>query len=292
MEEIEHRKTKIRSPRTNGFVERMNRTLLDECFRVQGRQTWYLEVDEIQRDLDRFMRYYNLERSHQGYRLKGRTPAQALMEALALPRSPKSFPLRRSTSRCQRLLEHHPGDSGVGQIRDLYSPIDFDTEQIREAAGDQQNAGCRAGVHRVESGLGHHDGRRPRREREVTPDVEQRTETDEQHRGRSSGTAQHRGHRCGHRKVEKMTAGARADQRQDDGNMGVYGSYDENPCDPEPAGAIQKPDTETYGARGPRPRISRKAMHGFVARTGAMRCRQCIEASEHSLALLCGNSRS
>lgn len=36
MEVIEHRTSKIRSPRTNGFVERMNRTLLDECFRVQG----------------------------------------------------------------------------------------------------------------------------------------------------------------------------------------------------------------------------------------------------------------
>jgi hypothetical protein len=59
MEDIEHRTTKIRSPRTNGFVERMNRTLLDECFRVQGRQTWYIGVDEIQRDLDRFLRYYN-----------------------------------------------------------------------------------------------------------------------------------------------------------------------------------------------------------------------------------------
>lgn len=59
MEDIEHRTTKIRSPRTNGFVERMNRTLLDECFRVQGRQTWYIGVAEIQRDLDRFMRYYN-----------------------------------------------------------------------------------------------------------------------------------------------------------------------------------------------------------------------------------------
>src|SRR5262249_2200913 len=33
MEGIEHRTTKVRSPRTNGFVERMNRTLLDECFR-------------------------------------------------------------------------------------------------------------------------------------------------------------------------------------------------------------------------------------------------------------------
>ncbi|MCQ3951555.1 MAG: hypothetical protein DPW14_17275 [Planctomycetes bacterium] len=31
--------TKVRSPRTNGFVERMNRTLLDECFRVKDRET-------------------------------------------------------------------------------------------------------------------------------------------------------------------------------------------------------------------------------------------------------------
>ena len=83
---------KVRSPRTNGFVERMNRTLLDECFRVQGRQTWYIGVDEIQRDLDRFLRYYNLERSHQGYRLKGRTPAQALMEALAVTEIPDIIP--------------------------------------------------------------------------------------------------------------------------------------------------------------------------------------------------------
>jgi len=82
MEDIEHRQTKPRSPRTNGFVERMNRTLLEECFKVQGRQTWYIEPDEIQRDLDRFIQYYNLERSHQGYRLRGRTPAQALLEAL------------------------------------------------------------------------------------------------------------------------------------------------------------------------------------------------------------------
>ena len=39
MEDFERRTTKMRSPRTNGFVERMNRTLLDECFRVAGRQT-------------------------------------------------------------------------------------------------------------------------------------------------------------------------------------------------------------------------------------------------------------
>jgi transposase InsO family protein len=97
MEGIEHRTTKVRSPRTNGFVERMNRTLLDECFRVQGRQTCYIGVDEIQRDLDTFLRYYNLERSHQGYRLKGRTPAQALREALGVEELPDIIPAQEET---------------------------------------------------------------------------------------------------------------------------------------------------------------------------------------------------
>jgi transposase InsO family protein len=91
LEEIEHRTTKIRSPRTNGFVERMNRTLLDECFRVAGRTTWYTDVAEIQRDLDVFLDYYNLRRSHQGYRLNGRTPAQALREALGIDDLPPLF---------------------------------------------------------------------------------------------------------------------------------------------------------------------------------------------------------
>jgi transposase InsO family protein len=93
MNDIEHRTTKIRHPQTNGFVERMNRTLLDECFRIAGRTTWYSTVEEIQRDLDRFLRYYNLERSHQGYRLKGRTPVQALREALGVAQIPDMIPI-------------------------------------------------------------------------------------------------------------------------------------------------------------------------------------------------------
>jgi transposase InsO family protein len=88
MEGIDHRTTRVRSPRTNGFVERMNRTLLDECFRVAGRTTWYTDTEEIQKDLDRFLEYYNLQRSHQGYRLSGRTPAQALREALGITELP------------------------------------------------------------------------------------------------------------------------------------------------------------------------------------------------------------
>ncbi len=57
-------RTKIRSPRTNGFVERMNRMLLNECFRIKGRTIWYISPEEIQRDLDQYLAFYNLKRSH------------------------------------------------------------------------------------------------------------------------------------------------------------------------------------------------------------------------------------
>ena len=95
LHDVEHRTTKVRSPRTNGFVERMNRTLLDECFRIKGRGKWYETPEEIQRDLDEYLAYYNLKRSHQGYRLKGRTPAQALREALGKKKLPPVVPIEQ-----------------------------------------------------------------------------------------------------------------------------------------------------------------------------------------------------
>jgi hypothetical protein len=55
----------------------------DECFRVQGRTKWYEGPDQIQRDLDTFMAFYNFRRTHQGYRVAGRTPAKALYDLIA-----------------------------------------------------------------------------------------------------------------------------------------------------------------------------------------------------------------
>ena len=105
MEEIEHRTTKVRSPRTNGFVERMNKTLLEECFQVEGRKTWYENPEHIQADLDKFLEYYNLKRSHQGYRLKGRTPAQALREALKLKKLPPFVPAAEEETKNEVMTE-------------------------------------------------------------------------------------------------------------------------------------------------------------------------------------------
>ena len=76
MDELEHLTTKIRSPWSNGFVERMNRKLFDECFRVQGRTSWYIEVEKIQRDMDKFLVWYNTKRTNQGKHCQERTPME------------------------------------------------------------------------------------------------------------------------------------------------------------------------------------------------------------------------
>jgi transposase InsO family protein len=74
LESIEHRTTRVRRPQSNGYVERLHRTLLDEHFRIKGREKWYESVEEMQADLNEFLKHYNHERSHQGRSMNGRTP--------------------------------------------------------------------------------------------------------------------------------------------------------------------------------------------------------------------------
>ena len=82
LEEIEHRTTRVRRPQSNGFVERLHRTLLDEHFRVMGRTKFYEGIDEMQADLDAFLVTYNTRRPHQGRAMNGRTPAKAFIDGL------------------------------------------------------------------------------------------------------------------------------------------------------------------------------------------------------------------
>jgi len=71
---IEHRRTKPRHAWTNGFVERLQDTILSELWRVACRRTYYTSLKQLERDLQAYLRFYNRERPHLGYRLKGRTP--------------------------------------------------------------------------------------------------------------------------------------------------------------------------------------------------------------------------
>lgn len=83
---IKHRRTKVRTPWTNGFVERFNRTILEEFLSVAFRRKWYYSVEQLQKDLDEWLRHYNFSRSHQGYRLNGNTPASVLLDMAKRPK--------------------------------------------------------------------------------------------------------------------------------------------------------------------------------------------------------------
>jgi len=91
LEGIEHRTTKVRRPQSNGFVERLHRTLLDEHLRIKGREKWYESVGEMQKDLDAYLHNYNHERTHQGRGMEGRTPYQAFLDGI-----PKKEPRRKA----------------------------------------------------------------------------------------------------------------------------------------------------------------------------------------------------
>lgn len=72
---IRHRRLPPRSPNLNGFVERLQGTILHEHYRIAFRLRFYLSADEVDDDLQGYLRHYNFERPHRGRRLQGATPA-------------------------------------------------------------------------------------------------------------------------------------------------------------------------------------------------------------------------
>ena len=86
LNEIEHTRIRVRHPQTNGSVERLNQTVQEEFYKVAFRKKLYGSIDEIQADLDEFMRWYNNERTNQGKYCQGRTPMETFMAGIDLYR--------------------------------------------------------------------------------------------------------------------------------------------------------------------------------------------------------------
>ena len=84
LEDIDHTKTKTKSPQTNGICERFHKTVLDEFYRVAFRKKIYRSLEELQEDLDEWLRYYNEERTLQGRWCYGKTPMQTFLDSKAL----------------------------------------------------------------------------------------------------------------------------------------------------------------------------------------------------------------
>ena len=82
VEDVDHSRTKTKSPQTNGIVERFHKTVLDEFYRVAFRKKIYRTIDELQADLDAWIAEYNERRPHQGRWCFGKTPMQTFLDAL------------------------------------------------------------------------------------------------------------------------------------------------------------------------------------------------------------------
>ena len=84
IEDIDHSKTKAKSPQTNGICERFHRTIQDEFYAIAFRKKVYRSILELQQDLDRWMNYYNQERTHTGKYCFGKTPMQTFIDSIPL----------------------------------------------------------------------------------------------------------------------------------------------------------------------------------------------------------------
>ena len=77
----DHTRTRAGRPQTNGAVERVQRTILEECWRPSFARSEVPRMAGLQADLETYLRYYNTERAHTGRYTQGRTPWQTLAGA-------------------------------------------------------------------------------------------------------------------------------------------------------------------------------------------------------------------
>jgi transposase InsO family protein len=84
--DIDHTRTKVRHPQTNGICERFHKTILQDFYQVAFRKKIYRTLEELQVDLDEWIKDYNERRPHSGKRCNGRTPMETFVDGIKICR--------------------------------------------------------------------------------------------------------------------------------------------------------------------------------------------------------------
>ena len=132
VENIDHSKTKAKSPQTNGLCERFDRTIQDEFYAIAFGKKVYRTIQELQTDLDRWMNYYNQDRTHTGKYCFGKTPMQTFRDSIPLAKEKLIERLTEDQFVAYPPLSH-PGEgkpqSGSDEFEEmfLYSKSSSDT---------------------------------------------------------------------------------------------------------------------------------------------------------------------
>src|SRR6201994_4946054 len=102
VENIDHSRTKARHPQTNGICERFHRTIQEEFYPTTFRKKLYHGLEELQADLDEWMREYNLTRTHSGKYCYGKTPMQTFLDSAHLAKEKMLDSLRLTAPEPER----------------------------------------------------------------------------------------------------------------------------------------------------------------------------------------------
>ena len=78
---VHQRRIHAGRPTSNGHVERLQLTILDECWRPSFSRSLVPKLTALQRDLGAYLDYYNHDRAHTGRLTKGRVPAEIVYGA-------------------------------------------------------------------------------------------------------------------------------------------------------------------------------------------------------------------
>jgi len=87
IEEIEHTRTKAKSPQTNGICERFHQTMQNEFYATAFRKKIYSSIEDLQVDAENWILEYNQERAHSGKYCYGKTPMQTFEESKHLAKA-------------------------------------------------------------------------------------------------------------------------------------------------------------------------------------------------------------
>jgi len=100
VENIDHSRTKAYTPQTNGICERFHKTLKNEFYDTAFRKKLYTSLEELQADLDAWLKFYNNDRPHSGKYCYGKTPMQTFLDAkhIAQEKNLSEVPAQQNSS--------------------------------------------------------------------------------------------------------------------------------------------------------------------------------------------------
>lgn len=120
LEGIDHSKTKVRSPQSNGICERFHRTIQDEFYAIAFRKKIYSSIEELQIDLDEWVNKYNTDRTHTGKYCFGKTPMQTFVDSKPIAWS-KQLNRLKENDNLVPISEEETGNAGEQPVRNSLS---------------------------------------------------------------------------------------------------------------------------------------------------------------------------